>query len=67
MYSDMEAWEDKVETGFSKQVWDFVTKASQTALAAGKHIGPVPDWLPSMPGGSKNGNPAAPLQEETRE
>lgn len=42
MYSEMAAWEDKVDTGFSKQVWDFVTAAAKAAMAAGKDIGPVP-------------------------
>jgi DNA-binding transcriptional MerR regulator len=49
MYSEMENWQGKVETGFSKRVWDFINAASRNALAEGQDIGPVPAWFHHSP------------------
>lgn len=49
MYSDMENWQGKVETGFSKRVWDFINAASRIAMADGKDIGPLPAWFHQSP------------------
>lgn len=45
MYSDMDRWEGKVDPGFSKRVWDFITTAASAAREAGKDIGPVPSFM----------------------
>ena len=45
MYSNMESWEDKVDPGFSKRVWDFINAATSSALARGEEIGPMPAWF----------------------
>ena len=45
MYSEMENWSGAVDPGFIKPVWEFVNEAAGLALAAGKDIGPVPDWF----------------------
>ena len=45
MYSEMDSWEGKVDPGFSKIVWDFISLATSTARAAGKDTGPVPSFM----------------------
>lgn len=42
MYGDMSAWEGKVDPGFSKAVWEFITIAAKAARDAGKDVGPLP-------------------------
>ena len=49
MYSEMENWQDKGETGFSKRVWDFINAASRNAMSEGQDIGPVPTWFHHAP------------------
>lgn len=50
MYAELDRWSGTVDPGFSKPVWDFVNEAAGLALAAGRDIGPVPDWLRPPPG-----------------
>ncbi|MEI6485363.1 MAG: MerR family transcriptional regulator [Sphingomonadales bacterium] len=45
MYADMDRWQDKVDPGFDKTVWEFIATAARTARAAGKDIGPVPAFM----------------------
>lgn len=52
MYSEMDDWSGAVDPGFSKPVWDFVSRVAGLAMAAGKDIGPVPDWF-ARPAGDK--------------
>lgn len=47
MYADMVKWEGKVDTSFSKQVWDFINAAASAARDAGRDIGPVPSFVQS--------------------
>ncbi|NJM49515.1 MAG: MerR family transcriptional regulator [Sphingomonadales bacterium] len=44
-YAEMPKWEGRVDTGFSSTVWNFISAATQAAIAAGKDIGPVPTWM----------------------
>lgn len=45
MYADMARWEGKLDPGFSSRVWEFIMEATRAAMAKGKDIGPLPDWL----------------------
>ena len=47
MYSDMQSWEGKVDPGFSKRVWDFISIATRSALERGEDVGPLPAWIAS--------------------
>ncbi len=45
LYENMDEWERKVDPGFSKHVWDFVSVAASAAHSAGKDVGPLPPWM----------------------
>ncbi|MFC4293160.1 MerR family transcriptional regulator [Sphingorhabdus arenilitoris] len=47
-YADMPKWQNRVDTGFSFEAWNFISAATTAALAAGKDIGPVPAWMRSQ-------------------
>ena len=44
MYADMENWPGKVDAGFSKTVWDFISKSTRTRLDAGGTVD-GPAWM----------------------
>ncbi len=54
LYDKMPEWENDVDTGFSSVVWLFINESAQTAVAAGKDIGPIPDWMREQMNGRTN-------------
>lgn len=49
LYENMDAWEGKVDAGFSQQIWEFISQAASAARRAGKDVGPLPPWMESRP------------------
>ncbi len=47
MYDDVDGWRGQIasDPGFDGEVWQFMTQATDLALARGDDLGPLPPWM----------------------